>query len=77
MISCRNKISPKERVLIFVQFPDLTKKVAAALEAHKIKFLEIKGSATQKSKNLETFQTDGAKERVLLLNVMDESASGA
>jgi SNF2 family DNA or RNA helicase len=52
------------------------KKVAEALTAHKIKFLEIKGSAAQKSKNLEKFQND-SEERVLLLNVMDESASGA
>ena len=66
----------EERVLIFVQFPDLMKKVAEALEAHKIKFLEIKGSASQKSKNLQKYQ-DESDERVLLLNVMDESASGA
>ncbi len=52
------------------------KKVAEALEANKIKFLEIKGSASQKSKNLEKYQND-SEERVLLLNVMDESASGA
>ena len=64
-------------MLIFVQFPDLMKKVATALEEHKIKFLEIRGTAPQKSKNLEKFQADDSKERVLLLNVMDESASGA
>ncbi|KAI9440567.1 hypothetical protein H4582DRAFT_2110717 [Lactarius indigo] len=58
----RKRIPSKERVLIFVQFPDLMKK--------------IKGSAAQKSKNLEKFQND-SEERVLLLNVMDESASGA
>lgn len=52
------------------------KKVTEALSAHKIKFLEIKGTAHQKSKNLEKFQND-SEERVLLLNVMDESASGA
>ncbi|KAG2365027.1 hypothetical protein BDR07DRAFT_1449967 [Suillus spraguei] len=68
--------SKKDRVLIFVQFPDLMAKVAHALKMHKIEFLEINGSATQKSKNLEQFQND-SKERVLLLNVMDESASGA
>lgn len=72
----RNKIPKDERVLIFVQFPDLMKKLAEALMAHKIKFLEIKGSATQKSNNLEKFQNESS-ERVLLLNVMDESASGA
>ncbi|KAH9913975.1 uncharacterized protein BXZ73DRAFT_92885 [Epithele typhae] len=72
----KNKIPKEDRVLIFVQFPDLTLKVAQALEAHKIAFLEIKGSASVKSKNLEKFQNE-SKERVLLLNVMDESASGA
>jgi len=73
---CRKRISSDERVLIFVQFPDLMKKVAEALTANEVRFLEIKGSAAQKSKNLEKFQND-SKERVLLLNVMDESASGA
>jgi SNF2 family DNA or RNA helicase len=52
------------------------KKVAEVLTANKVKFLEIKGSASVKSKNLLKFQ-DSSDERVLLLNVMDESASGA
>lgn len=52
------------------------KKVNEALTAQKIKFLEIKGTATVKSKNLETFQSANSA-RVLLLNVTDESASGA
>lgn len=52
-------------------------KVANALKVHKIKFLEIRGSASQKSKNLEKYQNNDGEERVLLLNVMDESASGA
>jgi len=72
----RNTVPKKERILIFVQFPDLMAKVANALKVHKIKFLEIRGSASQKSKNLEKYQND-SDERVLLLNVMDESASGA
>ena len=72
----RKTIPKDERVLIFVQFPDLTAKVAEALHSYKVPFLEIKGSASQKSKNLEKFQND-SEERVLLLNVMDESASGA
>jgi len=72
----KKKIPKDERILVFVQFPDLMKKVAEALTANKVEFLEIRGSATQKSKNLEKFQND-SKERVLLLNVMDESASGA
>ncbi|KAF7370517.1 Helicase C-terminal domain-containing protein [Mycena sanguinolenta] len=72
----KKNIPKDERVLIFVQFPDLMKKVAEALKDNGIKFLEIKGSASAKSKSLESFQQD-SKERVLLLNLMDESASGA
>jgi len=72
----KKRIPSDERVLVFVQFPDLMKKVAEALTANHVRFLEIKGSAAQKSKNLEKFQND-SEERVLLLNVMDESASGA
>ncbi|KAJ7782010.1 hypothetical protein DFH07DRAFT_792303 [Mycena maculata] len=72
----KDKVPTDERVLVFVQFPDLMKKVAEALKDNKIKFLEIKGSASAKSKSLESFQQDSA-ERVLLLNLMDESASGA
>ncbi|KAF8906255.1 hypothetical protein CPB84DRAFT_1770364 [Gymnopilus junonius] len=72
----KKRVPKSERVLVFVQFPDLMKKVAEAFTEHGIKYLEIKGSAPQKSKSLEQFQND-SKERVLLLNVMDESASGA
>ncbi|KAG6868739.1 hypothetical protein C0993_011318 [Termitomyces sp. T159_Od127] len=72
----KNKVKKDERVLVFVQFPDLMKKVTEAFTYNKIQFLEIKGTAHQKSKNLEQFQNN-SKERVLLLNVMDESASGA
>jgi SNF2 family DNA or RNA helicase len=52
------------------------KKVGEALTYNKVKYLEIRGTAHTKSKNLELFQ-NGSAERVLLLNVMDESASGA
>ncbi|KAG6836770.1 hypothetical protein H0H93_003548 [Arthromyces matolae] len=72
----KNVVKKDERVLVFVQFPDLMKKVTEAFTHNKIQFLEIKGTAHQKSKNLEAFQNN-SKERVLLLNVMDESASGA
>lgn len=75
-MSFREQIPEDDRVLVFVQFPDLMKKVTEAFNHHEIEFLEIRGTASQKSKNLEKFQND-SNERVLLLNVMDESASGA
>ncbi|KIL69305.1 hypothetical protein M378DRAFT_190475 [Amanita muscaria Koide BX008] len=71
------KSLPKvERVLIFVQFTDLMAKVSEALTYHKVQHLQITGSANKKSKALTEFQ-EGSTARVLLLNVMDESASGA
>ncbi|KAI8799644.1 hypothetical protein BJ742DRAFT_128160 [Cladochytrium replicatum] len=74
----RNVIPEEEKVLVFVQFPDLFKKVDAALEFHDIATLKIDGSAANRNKNMSAFQASRAKEhRVLLLNAMDESASGA
>ena len=74
-VLCRS-IPDDERILIFAQFKDLMKKVHSALEKSKIKFLEITGTADQQSKAVEKFQNQ-SDERVLLLNVMDEKASGA
>ncbi|KAL4243643.1 hypothetical protein ABKN59_011208 [Abortiporus biennis] len=71
-----NRISKKDRVLVFVQFDDLMKKVAQAFTDHKIKFLQIQGTAISKANSLTKFQ-ENSEERVLLLTVMDESASGA
>ena len=52
------------------------KKVSEALEFRGIAHLQISGSAAKKSNTLEQFQNN-QKARVLLLNVIDESASGA
>eukprot|EP01117_Protostelium_nocturnum_P017438 TRINITY_DN709_c0_g2_i2.p1 TRINITY_DN709_c0_g2~~TRINITY_DN709_c0_g2_i2.p1 ORF type:complete len:1106 (+),score=377.01 TRINITY_DN709_c0_g2_i2:337-3318(+) len=67
----------QDRVLIFVQFPDLLKKVAEALDFHGIKYAEISGQASSKAKNLAKYQSNHGDELVLLLNVMDESSSGS
>ncbi|KAF8446480.1 hypothetical protein BGX38DRAFT_1271075 [Terfezia claveryi] len=77
----KEELPVEEKVLVFVQFPDLMQKVSEALDAHDVRHLQIKGTANSKSKALEAFQQSPAtgpkSERVLLLNVMDESASGA
>ena len=52
------------------------KKVSEALNFRGIEHLQITGSAYKKSTTLESFQKN-EKARVLLLNVIDESASGA
>jgi len=73
---CRTKIASEERVLLFVQFEDLMKKVSEALAFRGIPHLQITGTAAKKSNTLEQFQNN-KNARVLLLNVIDESASGA
>lgn len=76
----KQRIPKTEKVLLFVQFPDLMEKVAEVLREYKTNFLQIKGSASAQSKALQAFQDSASKDgdvRVLLLNVMDESASGA
>ncbi|KAL7269920.1 hypothetical protein RUND412_007381 [Rhizina undulata] len=75
----KDHIPAGEKVLLFVQFVDLMEKVARVLEEFGVKHIQINGSAAAKSKALDQFQQASAKDpcKVLLLNVMDESASGA
>ncbi|EAU90488.2 DNA repair protein rad8 [Coprinopsis cinerea okayama7 len=72
----KNRIPKDDRVLLFVQFPDLIQKVGECLKYHGIGYLQIKGGVRDKTNSLENFKL-GSEQRVLLLNVMDESASGA
>lgn len=66
------------QVLLFVQFEDLFEKVSEVLHEYGVDHLMIRGSASVKSKTLTQFQKGGkGGPRVLLLNVMTESAAGA
>jgi SNF2 family DNA or RNA helicase len=69
-----------ERVLIFVQFEDLLTQVHAVLNKEGFPALKLKGTAHQMSAIMSKFQK--AKlgkndERILLLELHNESASGA
>ena len=69
-----------ERILVFVQFPDLMLQVSNALNEAGIKTLKLKGSVHQQTGALDEFQKENLKKddaRVLLLLSRDESASGA
>ncbi|KAK9448197.1 uncharacterized protein V1518DRAFT_419949 [Limtongia smithiae] len=78
VIDVITKVIPQEdRVLLFVQFPDLTERVRDALDEHGVNFLQITGATRQKTDALDEFQDPNSEARVLLLNVADESASGA
>jgi len=77
----RIKDTPEdERILVFVQFPDLMKQVGEVLAEANIKALKLKGSVHQQTGALDEFQKEDLKKgdaRVLLLLSRDESASGA
>ena len=69
-----------ERILVFVQFPDLMKQIADVLQEAGIKTLKLKGSVHQQTGALDEFQKEDLRKgdaRVLLLLSRDESASGA
>lgn len=73
-------IPSDERILVFVQFADLMKKVEEALNENGIETLKIKGSSHQMTNAMEKFQRETIgpdDERVLLLELHNESASGA
>ena len=76
-----NTIDASERILVFVQFPDLMQKVADALAEEGIGALQLQGSVHTKTRALDQFQEEKPLKkgdpRVLLLNLKDESASGA
>jgi SNF2 family DNA or RNA helicase len=75
----KHRIPKQEKILLFVQFPDLMEKVATILSESGIKFFKISGTASKQSATVEAFQQDEAKDgtRVMLLNVTAESSSGA
>ncbi|TGZ83578.1 hypothetical protein EX30DRAFT_327192 [Ascodesmis nigricans] len=75
----KEHIPKDDKVLLFVQFKDLLDKVAKVLKHHGIKFLQISGSADAQGKTVHEFQnSQGATgPKVMLLNVMQQSSSGA
>lgn len=73
----KNQIPKDEKIILFCQFKDLTETVDDALHDKGIARIRITGSSSAKSKALGQFQNPSAKERVLVLQADDESASGA
>jgi hypothetical protein len=73
-----DQIPQDEKVLVFVQFPKLLKKVQAALSSSNIRFCDL-DSGFGSSKVLAEFKRDvddSESARVMLLNIGDASASG-
>ncbi|EPS37854.1 hypothetical protein H072_8336 [Dactylellina haptotyla CBS 200.50] len=72
----QSRIPAEERVLLFVQFPDLIKKVESVLKAAGIAVTRLAGSSQAKATDLTIFQSEKTTQ-VLLLEVMGETAAGA
>jgi SNF2 family DNA or RNA helicase len=73
-----DQIPQDEKVLVFVQFPKLLKKVQAALSSSNIRFCDL-DSGFGSSKVLAEFKRgvdNSESARVMLLNIGDASASG-
>ncbi|KAI9805360.1 MAG: hypothetical protein M1833_005813 [Piccolia ochrophora] len=80
MTLIKTEIPASDQVLLFVQFDDLMEKVATALEENGIEHWALTRSMQTKAASCMTdFQTNESdkKKKVLVLNVADESASGA
>ena len=71
----KSKIPLQERILLFVQFDGLLRKVSQALKEYSIDFVSLRGGAASRSQQLSAFQE--GSQRVLLLNIADESAAGS
>ncbi|KAI9744010.1 MAG: hypothetical protein M1818_002744 [Claussenomyces sp. TS43310] len=79
LVSLIKNIDKTEQVLVFVQFPDLMKKINTAFEDHNISFTELRTAKIQSSE-LNAFQHGDkkmGKKQVLILNLGDASASGS
>jgi site-specific DNA-cytosine methylase len=80
IIDLIRSIPHDERILIFVQFEDLLAQVHSVLHDEHIPSLKLKGTAHQMSTIMTKFQKDKFEkhdERILLLELHNESASGA
>jgi len=80
IVSLIKRIPENERILIFVQFEDLLAQVYSVLNEEHIPSLKLKGTAHQMSAIMTKFQRPKlmeGDERILLLELHNESASGA
>lgn len=72
-------VGANDRVIVFVQFPDLKAKVVEALEDNSIRCLQVKGSVDKQVKALDILQKEipePGDPKVILLTMDDESSAG-
>lgn len=67
---------PEDKVIVFVQFSDLSARVESALTEAGVRAVRLAGSVHQQTKALESFQKDAGIKALLML-CRSESAAGA
>ncbi|KAL4785464.1 hypothetical protein BJX76DRAFT_356020 [Aspergillus varians] len=73
----QNRVPQTERILLFIQFPDLLDIACKALTSAEIKHTAITSSDRSSSQKIDKFQRDGfGDSKVLLLNLGSEMAAG-
>ena len=78
LVDLIKSIPKDQRVLVFLQWEDLSSKVSEALTSGHIKHVTLSGTVKSKANTLDRFQTSTAdSERVLLLKMNDASAAGS
>lgn len=78
LVDLINSIPKAERVLVFLQWEDLSGKVSDALTAGNILHLTLSGPVRSRANTLDKFQSsDAGTSRVLLLKMNDASAAGS
>lgn len=77
LVELLHRVPQDDRVILFIQFPDLMNLACKALDLAKIKYTSISALDRHASKKMEDFQTSSFGEsKVLVLNIGSEMAAG-
>ena len=78
LVDLIHAIPRDQRVLVFLQWEDLTNKVSEALDRGNIRHVTLSGAVKTRANTLDQFQqSDSDTARVLLLRMNDASAAGS
>ncbi|WVF65980.1 hypothetical protein IAT40_000718 [Kwoniella sp. CBS 6097] len=78
LVDLIHSIPKDQRVLVFLQWEDLSGKVSEALKSGKISHVTLSGTVKSRANTLDKFQSsDETEARVLLLKMNDASAAGS
>nr|XP_019014690.1 DNA repair protein Rad8 [Kwoniella pini CBS 10737]OCF53471.1 DNA repair protein Rad8 [Kwoniella pini CBS 10737] len=81
LVDLIHSIPTNQRILVFLQWEDLSSKVSEALNSGKISHVTLSGSVKTRANTLDKFQQSNSEDlksaRVLLLKVNDASAAGS